>query len=103
MASTCDGGVAGQCSGPQRLFADPSVRTHRGGDRGARPADVARRLIAFADVAVAHWKKIWSTNPPGAGEQGDRTSHRRGRRLPQPRGRALLPAWCSSRVTTNGK
>jgi len=34
-------------------------------------------VTAFADFPEAHWRKIWSTNPPGTAEQGDQTAHRR--------------------------
>ena len=52
--------------------------------------EAADDITAFADFPVAHWKKIWSTNPLGTGQQGDQTPHRRRRRLPQPR-RAAPP------------
>jgi transposase-like protein len=53
--------------------------------------DAAEDLLAFTAFPVAHWKKIWSTNPLETAERGDQTPHRRRRRLPQPRGPAQ--AW----------
>jgi putative transposase len=35
-------------------------------------------LTAFASFPVAHWRKLWSTNPPGAAEQGTEAAHQRG-------------------------
>jgi transposase-like protein len=51
--------------------------------------DAADDITAFAGFPIAHWKKIWSTNPLSA-EQGNQAPHRRRRRLPQPRGPAPL-------------
>jgi putative transposase len=32
--------------------------------------EVEDDLLAFTGFTVAHWKKIWSSNPLGAAEQG---------------------------------
>jgi putative transposase len=50
--------------------------------------DAADELLAFTNFPISHWKKLWSTNPLGAAQQGDQAPHRRGRGLPQPRGAA---------------
>jgi transposase-like protein len=46
--------------------------------------DSAEDLLAFTSFPVSHWKKVWSTKPPGAAEQRDQAPHRRRGRLPQP-------------------
>ena len=45
-------------------------------------------LLAFTSFPVAHWKKIWSTNPLERVNKEIKTPHRRRRRLPQPAGPA---------------
>jgi putative transposase len=40
--------------------------------------DSAADLLAFTSFPISHWKKIWSTNPPGAPQQRGETPHRRG-------------------------
>ena len=47
-------------------------------------------VLAFTAFPRAHWPKIWSHQPAGAGQQGDQAPSPRGRHLPQ-RGRRHPP------------
>ena len=47
-------------------------------------ADAREDLLAFCSFPVAHWKKIWWTNPLERLNRGQ-APHRRRRRLPRPR------------------
>ena len=42
-------------------------------------------LLAFTAVPREIWRQVWSSNPPGAAEQGTTPAHRRGGHLPRPR------------------
>ena len=42
-------------------------------------------LIAFSSFPIAHWPKLWSTNPLGARERRDQAPHQRRRHLPERR------------------
>ena len=47
-------------------------------------AKAAPEILAFTAFPVAHWRQVWSNNPPGAAEQGDPPAHQRRRHLPEP-------------------
>ena len=49
-------------------------------------SDAREDLLAFSAFPVAHWKKVWSTNPLERVNKEIKPAHRRGRHLPQRRG-----------------
>ena len=57
--------------------------------QAASMLDEARSdILAFTNFPMEHWKKIWSNNPAGEVEQGDKATDRCGGDLPEPGGNA---------------
>ena len=55
-------------------------------------------VLSFTGFPPAHWKQVWSNNPPGEAEQGDKAQDRCRGHLPEPVGGTPADRSCACRA-----